>query len=107
MKGKTMENLHLKNLKYSNLEQIKRSSWFKQFTEEQQYYIESGLENDIDITKFAKKELNGDEMFDILSELEMKKYEEQLTIPYHMYKTHDQLMKKIALNTAYGALDLN
>lgn len=102
-----MENLHLKNLKHSNLEVIKQSSWFKQFTEEQQYYIESGLENDIDITKFAKKEFDGDEMFDILTKLEIEKYEEQLTIPYHMYKTHDQLMKKIALNSTYGLLDLN
>lgn len=50
-----MENLHLKNLKHSNLETIKRSSWFKQFTKVQQYYIESGIKNDIDITKFAKK----------------------------------------------------
>lgn len=102
-----MENLHLKNLKHSNLEVIKQSSWFKQFTEEQQYYIESGLENEIDITKFAKKEINPDDMFDILKKLEMEKYEEQMTIPYHMYKTHEQLIKKIALNSAYGVLDLN
>ena len=102
-----MENLHLKNLKHSNLEVIKHSSWFNQFTEEQQYYIESGLENEIDITTFAKKEINPDDMFDILTKLEMEKYEEQLTIPYHMYKTHDQLMKKIVLNSAFGVLDLN
>lgn len=102
-----MENLHLKNLKHNNLETIKKTAWFKQFTEEQQYYIESGIENEIDITKIAKKELKGDKMFDILSKLEIQKYEEQMTIPYHMYKTHDQLIKKIALNASYDVLDLN
>lgn len=46
-------------------------------------------------------------MFDILSKLEIQKYEEQMTIPYHMYKTHNQLIKKIALNASYNVLDLN
>lgn len=102
-----MENLHLKNLKHNNIEKIKQTSWFKSFNPEQQYYIESGLENDIDITKFAKKELDSNEMFDILTKLEIKKYNETLTIPYHnhMFKNHNQLkkiMKKLALNTTYG-----
>lgn len=101
-----MENLHLKNLKHNNIEKIKQTTWFKSFNPEQQYYIESGLENEINITIFAKKELEGDEMFDILQELEMQKYNEQLTIPYHMFVTHDKLMKKIILNSAYGASDL-
>ena len=100
-----MENLHLKNLKHNNIEKIKQTTWFKSFNPEQQYYIESGLENDIDITKFAKKELDSNEMFDILTKLEIKKYNETLTIPYHMFKNHNQLkkmMKKLALNTVYG-----
>lgn len=74
-----MENLHLKNIKNNNIETIKQTSWFKEFNPEQQYYIESGLENEINITIFAKKEISGDEMFDILQELEMQKYNEQLT----------------------------
>ena len=101
-----MENLHLKNLKHNNIEKIKQTSWFKSFNPEQQYYIESGLENEINISSFAKKEISGDEMFDILQGLEMQKYKELITIPYHMYKNHDQLMKIIILNSAYGALNL-
>ena len=58
-----MENLHLKNIKNNNIETIKQTSWFKEFNPEQQYYIESGLENEIDITKFAKKEFDSDEIF--------------------------------------------
>ena len=61
-----MENLHLKNLKHNNIEKIKQTTWFKSFNPEQQYYIESGLENDIDITKFAKKEISGDEMLSLI-----------------------------------------
>lgn len=101
-----MENLHLKNLKHNNIEKIKQTSWFKSFNPEQQYYIESGLENEINISSFAKKEISGDEMFDILQGLEMQKYKELITIPYHMHKNHDQLMKRIILNSAYDALNL-
>ena len=68
-----MENLHLKNIKNNNIKTIKQTSWFKSFNTEQQYYIESGLENEINITIFAKKEISGDEMFDILTKLEIKK----------------------------------
>ena len=100
-----MENLHLKNLKHNNIEIIKQTSWFKEFNPEQQYYIESGLENDIDITKFAKKELSADEMLNILQELEIEKYNETLTIPYHMFQAHKKIMKKLKLNTAYGAVN--
>lgn len=101
-----MENLHLKNIKNNNIETIKQTSWFKEFNPEQQYYIESGLENEIDISSFAKKELEGDEMFDILQELEMQKYNEQLTTPYHMFVTHERLKQRLIINSAYGALDL-
>lgn len=102
-----MENLHLKNLKHNNIEKIKQTSWFKSFNPEQQYYIESGLENEINITIFAKKEISGDEMFDILKGLELQKYKELITLPYHMFVTHDQIMKKLALNTIYGVENLN
>lgn len=101
-----MENLHLKNLKHNNIEKIKQTTWFKEFNPEQQYYIESRLENEINISSFAKKEISGNEMFDILQGLEMQKYKELITIPYHMHKNHDQLMKRIILNSAYGALNL-
>lgn len=101
-----MENLHLKNLKHNNIEKIKQSSWFKKFNPEQQYYIESGLENEINITSFAKKEISGDKMFHILQELEMQKYNEQLTIHYHMFVIHERLKRTSILNSAYGALDL-
>ena len=102
-----MENLHLKNLKHNNIEKIKQTTWFKSFNPEQQYYIESGLENEINITIFAKKEISGDEMFDILKGLELQKYKELITLPYHMFVTHDQIMKKLALNTIYGVENLN
>lgn len=101
-----MEILHLKNLKHNNIEKIKQTSWFKEFNPEQQYYIESGLENEINITIFAKKELEGDEMFHILQELEMQKYNEQLTIHYHMFLIYERLKRKLILNSAYGASDL-
>lgn len=101
-----MENLHLKNLKHNNIEKIKQTTWFKSFNPEQQYYIESGLENEINITIFAKKEISGDEMYDILQGLELQKYKELITLPYHMFVTHDKLIKKIILNSTYGALDL-
>ena len=101
-----MENLHLKNLKHNNIEKIKQTTWFKSFNPEQQYYIESGLENEIDITIFAKKEISGDEMFDILQGLELQKYKELITLPYHMFVTHERLKRKLIINSAHGALDL-
>ena len=45
-------------------------------------------------------------MFDILQELEMQKYNEQLTTPYHMFVTHERLKRRLIINSAYGALDL-
>lgn len=78
-----MENLHLKNLKHNNIEQIKKTTWFKEFSKEQQYYIESALNNNIDISKFAKKEIQGQEMYEILTSLELKKYDTKITIPYY------------------------
>ena len=78
-----MKNLHLKNLNHNNIEQIKKTKWFKEFSKEQQYYIESGLENNIDITSFAKKEIQGQEMYEILTNLELKKYNEQITQSFY------------------------
>ena len=78
-----MENLHLKNLKHNNIEQIKKTTWFKEFSKEQQYYIESALKNKIDISKFAKKEIQGQKMYEILTDLELKKYNTKITIPYY------------------------
>lgn len=46
-------------------------------------------------------------MFDILTKLEMQKYDEQLTLPYYMYKTHEQIMQKLVKNSAYGVKNLN
>ena len=74
-----MQNLHLKNLKNNNIEQIKQSRWFKQFNKSQQYYIEKGLEHKIDIKKFAKPELEPSEMLDKLKVLEKQKYGKVLT----------------------------
>ena len=74
-----MENLHLKNLKDNNIEQIKQSRWFKQFNKHQQYYIEKGLEHNVDVNKFAKPELEPSEMLDILRSLEEEKYGKILT----------------------------
>ena len=83
-----MENLHLKNIKVDNnyIEQIKKTTWFKEFSKEQQYYIESALNNNIDISKFAKKEIQGQEMYEILTSLELKKYDTKITIPYYDYE---------------------
>lgn len=74
-----MKNLHLKNLKNNNIEQIKQSRWFKQFNKSQQYYIEKGLEHKIDIKKFAKPELEPTEMLNKLRVLEKQKYGKVLT----------------------------
>lgn len=80
-----MENLHLKNIKIdkSYIEKIKKTKWFNKFSKEQQYYIESGLNNNIDITSFAKKENSGNKMYDILTDLELKKYNEIITLHYY------------------------
>ena len=78
-----MKNLHLKNLNHNNIEQIKKTKWFKEFSKEQQYYIESGLENNIDITNFAKKEISGDQMYEILTNLELEKYNEEITLSFY------------------------
>lgn len=80
-----MENLHLKNIKVDNnyIEQIKTTKWFKEFSKEQKYYIESGLKNNIDITSFAKKEIQGQEMYEILTDLELEKYNEQITLSFY------------------------
>ena len=74
-----MENLHLKNLKNNNIEQIKQSRWFKQFNKGQQAYIEIGLKNSVNVNKFAKPELEPSEMLDILRSLEEEKYGKILT----------------------------
>ena len=89
-----MENLHLKNLKHKNLDIIKQKSWFKEFTDVQQYYIEQGIKNNIDINKFAKKEIYPDDMLDILTELEIEKYGEVLTQSYYLYKLNTRLNKE-------------
>lgn len=78
-----MKNLYLKNLKHNNIEQIKKTKWFKEFSKEQQYYITSALENNIDISKFAKKEIQGQEMYKILTDLELKKHDTKITIHYY------------------------
>lgn len=79
-----MKNLHLKNLKKNNnIDLIKQTAWFNQFNPAQQYYIEKGLESGVDIYKFAKKEIQGQEMYEILTNLELKKYNEQITISYY------------------------
>ena len=78
-----MENLHLKNLNHNNIEQIKKTTWFKEFSKEQQYYIESALNNNIDISKFAKKEIQGQEMYKLLTDLELKKYNTKITLHYY------------------------
>jgi hypothetical protein len=74
-----MQNLHLKNLKDNNIEQIKQSRWFKQFNRHQQQYIEIGLKNSVNVNKFAKPELKATEMLDILRSLEEEKYGKILT----------------------------
>lgn len=74
-----MENLHLKNLRDNNIEQIKQSRWFKQFNRHQQAYIEIGLKNSVNINKFAKPELEPSETLDILRSLEEEKYGKILT----------------------------
>lgn len=74
-----MENLHLKNLKNNNIEQIKQSRWFKQFNKGQQAYIEIGLKHNLNVNKFAKPELEPSEMLDILRSLEEEKYGKILT----------------------------
>lgn len=78
-----MENLHLKNLNRNYIEYIKKTIWFKEFSKEQQYYIESGLKNNIDISKFAKKEIQGQEMYKLLTDLELKKYNTKITLHYY------------------------
>lgn len=99
-----MENLHLKNLKDNNIEQIKKTNWFKQFNEEQQYYIESGIKNNIDITSFAKKEISADEIYHILTNLEIKKYKKILTqycVDWHKYYPKinvDKILEEIKKN---------
>lgn len=74
-----MKNLHLKNLKDNNIEQIKQSRWFKQFNKGQQAYIEIGLKHNLNVNKFAKPELKATEMLDILRSLEEEKYGKILT----------------------------
>lgn len=74
-----MDNLHLKNLKDNNIEQIKQSRWFKQFNKRQQAYIEIGLKHNLNVNKFAKPELKATEMLDILRSLEEEKYGKILT----------------------------
>jgi hypothetical protein len=78
-----MENLHLKNLNRNYIEYIKTTKWFKEFSKEQKYYIESGLKNNINITSFAKKEIQGQEMYEILTNLELEKYNEQITLSFY------------------------
>lgn len=89
-----MENLHLKNLKKSNIDQIKQTAWFNQFDPAQQYYIEKGLESGVDINKFAKKEITSFEMLDKLRVLEKQKYGKVLTPTVFHIEPPRQLQKK-------------
>ena len=91
-----MKNLHLKNLKDNNIEQIKQSRWFKQFNTEQQYYIEKGLEHKIDVNKFAKPELKSIEMLNKLRVLEKQKYGKVLTgAVFHIEPPREIQIQKI------------
>ena len=91
-----MKNLHLKNLKDNNIEQIKQTSWFKQFNKEQQYYIEKGLKHNIDVKKFANIELKPTEMFNKLRVLEKQKYGKVLTSAiFHIEPPREIQIQKI------------
>ena len=96
-----MENLHLKNLKNNNIEQIKQSRWFKQFNKGQQAYIEIGLKHNLNVNKFAKPELEPSEMLDILRSLEEEKYGKILTkyrIPIFYIEPPRKLKKQNIIN---------
>lgn len=41
-------------------------------------------------------------MFDILTKLEIEKYNETFTIPHYMYKFHDKIAKKYIFNSKHG-----
>lgn len=99
-----MKNLHLKNLKDNNIEQIKQSRWFKQFNQSQQYYIEKGLEHNVDVKKFAKPELESSEMLDILRSLEEEKYGKILT-KYPIPIFYIEPPKKLQTQTIINELD--
>ena len=98
-----MKNLHLKNLKDNNIEQIKKTNWFKQFDPEQQYYIESGIKNNVDITSFAKKEIHPDVMYNELRILEFKKYGKMLTKQFFDINSYYPCL--VDINNYYPCLD--
>ena len=98
-----MENLHLKNLKNNNIEQIKQTSWFKQFNKGQQAYIEIGLKNSVNVNKFAKPELEPSEMLDILRSLEEEKYGKILT-KYQIPIFHIEPPRRIQINDIINEL---
>lgn len=98
-----MENLHLKNLKDNNIEQIKQTSWFKQFNKGQQKYIEIGLKNNVNVNKFAKPELEPSEMLDILRSLEEDKYGKILT-KYPIPIFHIEPPRRIQINNIINEL---
>lgn len=98
-----MENLHLKNLKNNNIEQIKQSRWFKQFNKGQQVYIEIGLKNSVNVNKFAKPELEPSEMLDILRSLEEEKYGKILT-KYPIPIFHIEPPRRIQINNIINEL---
>lgn len=105
-----MKHLHIKNLKDNNIEQIKKTYWFKQFDPEQQYYIESGIKNNVDITSFAKKEIPTNKMYEILINLEIKKYGKIITHTYFDWYNYypktksidiDKMLKQMAYKIAH------
>ena len=99
-----MDNLHLKNLKDNNIEQIKKSRWFKKFNKGQQAYIEIGLKHSVNVNKFAKPELEPSEMLDILRSLEEKKYGKILT-KYPIPIFHIEPPKKLQIQKTINELD--
>ena len=99
-----MENLHLKNLKKSNIDQIKQTTWFNQFDPAQQYYIEKGLESGVDINKFARKEIKADKMLAMLHVLEKRKYGKIITKPQTV-KFQIDPPKKLKIQKTIDELD--
>ena len=63
-----MNKIH-KNL---NIENLMKTEWFNQFNENQQYEILKGLEDNLDVSIYAKKDYSREQMREIREGLESK-----------------------------------
>ena len=84
-----------------NIENLKKTDWFNQFSEYQQEEILKGLKNNLDVSKYANKEFNDKQMCQIRAglekDLDISVYAKSKYSWREMEEIREQLLKESTL----------